>query len=92
MTAMKGGEPRLNAIARGEKTYIGEPCARGHTKRYTRDNKCALCLKARMRRVRNSFIDPPPPMAPLPRREVPLPVTGSDFIPPLPLERLMARR
>lgn len=40
--------PRIQAAERGETTYQGAPCKRGHAPtRYTSDGQCCACSKAR---------------------------------------------
>ena len=41
---MKKSIPRQQAIKNNDKTYEGRPCKEGHTKRYTSNKNCKICL------------------------------------------------
>lgn len=48
---------RTAAREAGEKTYVGKPCPRGHTKRYTRNCSCVECDHAYDRATQGNHND-----------------------------------
>jgi hypothetical protein len=43
---------RAAAAQSGATTYVGKPCRRGHTERYTASDNCVACNQAQLRRDR----------------------------------------
>lgn len=66
MMSQPAAQPRVAARAAGLKFYFGQPCPRGHRRRYVSTHACVTCLAAyhatRERvRVRPSQAKPRPP-------------------------------
>lgn len=96
---------RLAAVARGDKRWLGPPCAHGHEGwRYTSVGDCVDCTseRAAAHRLREeeqkgelvapldrSHRDFRPKFVATSPRRLPI---GDSIIAPIPVERLMARR